>query len=296
MSTTRPRLKLDEQSFQGLLAAAFTIQEHNDKKRTVAGVSEPVPAVRTLLQSLCSHCATPLPENETRCPQCGLDQFRPGERMQHKFASLWEMSRERGVRHDTGNPPESSLAFPQQLVDSPQTDASTDDEIRILDVQEESRPARTDWGSRFPELAYLQEAPAADAAMQDSLAETAPRNTFDQLGHRWQTLNLPRADLYLGIAILIAALAIVWPAPVLPQKPRLQPWQRVLVKMGIAEAPPAAVHYRGDPNAQVWVDPHTALYYCPGEEQYGKTANGYFAEQREAQLEQFEPAARAVCQ
>jgi ribosomal protein L40E len=102
MSTTRPRLKLDEQSFQGLLAAAFTIQEHNDKRRTVAGESESVPALRTLLESLCPHCATPLPEKETRCPQCGLDQFRPGERTQHKYASLWEMSREHGVRHDTG--------------------------------------------------------------------------------------------------------------------------------------------------------------------------------------------------
>jgi hypothetical protein len=205
------------------------------------------------------------------------------------------MSREHGVRHDTDNPPESALELPQ-AVDPAQLDSSQGDEIRILDVQEESPSERTDWLSRFPELAYLQEARAADAAVEDSQVETVPRNAFDRFWHRWQTLNLPRADLYLGIAILIAALAIVWPAPVLPQRPRLQPWQRILVKMGIAEAPPAAVHYRGDPNVQVWVDPHTALYYCPGNEQYGKTANGYFAEQREAQLEQFEPAARAVCQ
>ncbi|MGA7631981.1 MAG: hypothetical protein WCB11_14545, partial [Terriglobales bacterium] len=38
MSTSRPsptrlHLTLDEQSFQGLLSAAFTIQEHNDRRQ-----------------------------------------------------------------------------------------------------------------------------------------------------------------------------------------------------------------------------------------------------------------------
>jgi hypothetical protein len=41
MSLTRPNLKrphptLDEPSFQGLLSAAFTIQEHNDQLRKKA--------------------------------------------------------------------------------------------------------------------------------------------------------------------------------------------------------------------------------------------------------------------
>lgn len=294
MSTTRPRLKLDEQSFQGLLAAAFTIQEHNDKqKRALGATSEPVPALRKLLQTLCPHCAAPLKEGESHCPQCGSDQFRPGERMQRKFASLWEMNQEQSVRREPGDQPEAEL----ERAGSPPPDPSAKDEIRILDVQEESPPEGTDWFSRFPELAYLQQPPAPDLEAADSAPENTPGGgAFDQLRQWWRTLNLPRADLYLGIAIVVALLAIVWPAPVTPQKARLQPWQRILVKMGIAEAPPASVRYRGDPNIQVWVDPHTALYYCPGEEQYGKSANGRFTAQREAQLEQFEPAGRAVCQ
>ena len=51
----------------------------------------------------------------------------------------------------------------------------------------------------------------------------------------------------------------------------------------------------GNPNTQVWVDVHTALYYCPGSELYGKTADGKFATQRDAQQDQFEPANRKAC-
>lgn len=290
MSTTRPRLKLDEQSFQGLLAAAFTIQEHNDKKRTLAGVSEPVAVVRRVLESLCPHCATPLPEGETRCPQCGSDPLRPGERMQRKYASLWEMNPEQSVRHADRADASLELTKPTP----PEPSASPTDEMQILDVQEQSPTERTNWSSQFPELAYLQEAPATDSIPEEPVPETIPGTWFEHLRHGLQ--NAPKADLYLGLAILIAALAIIWPAPTLPQRPGLQPWQRIMVKMGIAEAPPASVHYRGDPNVQVWIDPHTALYYCSGEEQYGKSSDGRYAAQREAQLEQFEPAGRAVCQ
>src|SRR5208282_5683874 len=33
MSSDRPNLTLDEQSFQGLLSAAFIIQQHNDRRK-----------------------------------------------------------------------------------------------------------------------------------------------------------------------------------------------------------------------------------------------------------------------
>ncbi len=289
MSSTRSRLKLDEQSFESLLAAAFTIQEHNDKKRTQGGASEAVRDIRKVLESLCPHCAAPLAEGETRCKQCGSDQYRQGERMQRKYASLWEMSRELGVRQadraDTAQKSDESAL--------PAPSAPSEEEIRILDVHEESPPERTDWFSQFPELSYLQETPASEPGGATPV-EPVAASFLQRLRH--DLAKVPKADLYLGIAILIAALAIVWPSPAISQRPRLQPWQRILVKMGIAEAPPATVHYRGDPNAQVWVDPHTALYYCAGEEQYGKTVDGRYVAQREAQLEQFEPAGRSVCQ
>jgi hypothetical protein len=41
---------------------------------------------------------------------------------------------------------------------------------------------------------------------------------------------------------------------------------------------------------------HTALYYCPGADLYGKTPGGKFTSQQDAQQDQFEPANRKACE
>jgi len=68
----------------------------------------------------------------------------------------------------------------------------------------------------------------------------------------------------------------------------------MLISFGLAEAPEAS-EYKGNPDAQVWVDLHTALYYCRGADLYGKTPKGKVTSQRDAQLDQFEPASRKAC-
>jgi hypothetical protein len=110
------------------------------------------------------------------------------------------------------------------------------------------------------------------------------------------TVRFHRADLYLGISLFVAVLALLWPAAASPRHHALGPWERALITLGIAEAPaPPVVHLQGDPGIQVWVDTHSALYYCPGEEPYGKTAGGHVTTQREAQMDRFQPASRSVC-
>ena len=114
-------------------------------------------------------------------------------------------------------------------------------------------------------------------------------------------LRFHRADLYLVAAIVISTFAMIWvlsatPAPDARQKPHLRLWERALISMGLAEAPEAPTANRGNPNISVWVDPKTALYYCVGEELYGKAPGGHVTTQREAQLDQFEPAGRAACE
>jgi hypothetical protein len=79
-----------------------------------------------------------------------------------------------------------------------------------------------------------------------------------------------------------------------PPAPKLSFFEELLVDLGLAEAPPAP-SYSGNPNIPVWVDVHTALYYCPGSDLYGKTPQGKIASQRDAQQDQFEPASRKVC-
>jgi hypothetical protein len=110
------------------------------------------------------------------------------------------------------------------------------------------------------------------------------------------TLRFHRADLYLGAAVFVAAMALLWPAAGSPRRAALGPFERALVTLGIAEAPTPVVHLQGDPSIEVWVDPHTALYYCPGEELYGKAGGGRFSSQREAQMDRFEPASRSACE
>jgi hypothetical protein len=118
------------------------------------------------------------------------------------------------------------------------------------------------------------------------------------LRERWRHHH---ANIYLGAAGLIFAAALfslfTAPAPVAHKNPaeaQLTAFEKLMVNLGLAEAPPAPV-YLGNPARQVWVDLHTALYYCPGSELYGKTAGGKYETQRSAQLDQFESASRRAC-
>jgi GAF domain-containing protein len=125
-----------------------------------------------------------------------------------------------------------------------------------------------------------------------------------------------RGDFYLAIAVILMVVVIRWgiwsdhsvgatggnavsgsavrhkrPAP----DADLSLFDRLLISLGLAEAPDEPPEYKGNPDTQVWVDLHTALYYCPGSDLYGKTPKGKLSSQREAQLDQFEPANRKAC-
>ena len=72
------------------------------------------------------------------------------------------------------------------------------------------------------------------------------------------------------------------------------PWiDQILMKPKLKEMPSEI--YKGNPDAKVWIDTRSGLYYCKGEDVYGKTPHGKFAKQRNAQLDQFEPANRQGC-
>jgi putative methionine-R-sulfoxide reductase with GAF domain len=120
-----------------------------------------------------------------------------------------------------------------------------------------------------------------------------------------------RANFYVVVAALMLLIVIsgwgtrpagntagnVAPAPSqhqAPPPPQLTLFEKLLVGLGLAEAPPPPVDM-GNPETQVWVDVHTALYYCPGGDLYGKTADGKFSSQRDAQQDQFRPAKGKAC-
>jgi hypothetical protein len=299
MSSTRPKLQLDEQSFQGLLAAAYTIQEHADLLKQVTKVGRKVAQEPDAeAASVCRHCASPLKADESRCGQCGWEESRPGERMQRTFASRWEMSQEKAPRQE--HLPEASeesvhelaspgfAVLPEATNQSAETNATQSDAPQIETESESNPPIEVEHA-----LLSIPLATTGDSWLTEANHRSV--GPWRALLDFRQQLSRHRANLYLGLSVLVAVLALFWPTPASPQRPRLDPWQRVLVELGIADAPAPQIHYRGDPNIQVWVDPHTALYYCPGDEPYGKAPDGRLTSQRDAQADQFEPAYRAAC-
>jgi GAF domain-containing protein len=125
--------------------------------------------------------------------------------------------------------------------------------------------------------------------------------------------NARRGDIYLGIAVILVVCVIRWgnwsshpvkatapptPTPTAARKapaaPELPLFDRMLISLGLAEAPEPPED-KGNPATQVWVDLRTGLYYCPSTDLYGKTPKGKYTTQRDAQLDQFQPAYRKAC-
>src|SRR6266853_1798165 len=283
MPANRPNLTLDEQSFQGLLSAAFIIQEHNDRLKLAGQTAAEPQASLEPEASICPHCGAPKaaaakPAEGSRCESCGLDEFRPGERLQHNWASMWLMSQEQRlwperspeIREGVGKgvPPldaESKpraqaardfaasgiLALPVAKEVAPEPIAQ--EETAIIEQRE---PGKSVLGKAAPEGRWITEA-----------TDDFPREGLTPENLTQEELRSEGSDL------------------------AVQPFQ-----LSASEDSAPVVHSQGDPSLAVWVDPHTALYYCPGEEQYGKTTDGRFSPQREAQMDRFEPASRSACE
>lgn len=378
---TRPSLTLDEQSFQELLSAAFTIQEHNERGKQAQPTTaeevavhlkaaEPEACPETCaepdLPSVCPHCGAPKSKETSRCGSCGLAELRPGERLQRNWASMWLMSQEQGLWPERSSeaseatkkigedphpdlPPipskwtsrgttESALAASNFLAlpmakkeVEPTTTSESRDMIpdRVIHGFELSEPGfgnsteKDRWTADAREIEHgggqwfgktsdvdadldippfeLSSEAGADpletaADGMNSESDATPSSLLGRWADIQVTLRFHRADLYLGVAVFVAMFALLWPAASAPKRAALGPWEKALVTMGIAEAPAPAIHAQGDPSIEVWVDPHTALYYCPGAEAFGKTPNGRFSSQGDAQLDRFEPAERSVCE
>jgi putative methionine-R-sulfoxide reductase with GAF domain len=152
------------------------------------------------------------------------------------------------------------------------------------------------------------------AKAREALEALAASRTHSTVRRLW---NSRRGDFYLAVAVILVGVVIRWgvwsnnsvnattggspsaiPGATHRRKPApdtdLTMFEKLLVSVGLAEAPDRP-EYKGNPDMQVWVDLHSALYYCPGSDLYGKTEKGKLTSQRSAQLDQFEPASRKAC-
>lgn len=197
-----------------------------------------------------------------------------------------------------------SLAVPSTQFQQPPLPGA--DSLRIV-------PVETSPVAPFTPEDNLQPYPWGSAKKAQQWLETVKTHQgprAEWLAQQWQRR---RANIYVVMAAVILLVVIsgwgIRPAgtaaagnaspaqstqPQAPPQPQLTLFEKLMVSLGLAEPPPAPVDL-GNPEAQVWVDVHTALYYCAGSELFGKTADGKFTTQRDAQQDQFEPANRKAC-
>jgi putative methionine-R-sulfoxide reductase with GAF domain len=216
--------------------------------------------------------------------------------------------------------PMRELEESQGLSSSAQSLAASADQDEIPEPAESQLQAHEEEGnvegapsalikSQGKDVVWSSAAKARD--FLESVSETRTPNAIAQF---WSSR---RGDFYLAVAVILVVVVIRWgiwsnhpvsatsqgtssvssstnrrktPAP----EAELSTFDKLLVGLGLAEAP-TPPEYKGNPDTQVWIDLQTALYYCSGSELYGKTTKGRLSSQRDAQLDQFEPANRRPC-
>lgn len=225
----------------------------------------------------------------------------------------------------------NELMAPEQLPDTPsqstalpvsKTRASTEADALVSPAPESELAATPTLSQETASIDASIEKPADARVWLRSIAVSPPavqlRGFFEK---SVRFVRTHRGDVALGASFLLFVITIVWAissdhpttsadsgnpaaatanAPAKPKRrqappqPQLTMFEQFLVSVGLAEPPPSP-SYSGNPNIPVWIDVHTALYYCPGSDLYGKTPQGKIASQHDAQMDQFEPASRKVC-
>jgi len=274
--------------------------------------------------SICPQCGYQFGEQELFCGRCGT--ARPAGTLPsgdlQKWASRWHLQQaaENKQHEETAGDREEIEVGPSANSEarlSHELSSGLSAELKQLSAQfsdeagEAEATPEPDSGSGVAAAVAENTAPVSEAGeLQKSpspwASATKAQKWLESLhpksgGGIW--LAKHRADIYVGAAVALLLIVLSgWgmrPAehPVQSKntpQPSLTLFERLLVSLGLAETPPAPV-YLGNPNAQVWVDLHTALYYCSDSDLYGKTAGGKFTTQRDAQMDRFEPAARKDC-
>ena len=271
-------------TMQSKLASIWPTQPVNEKSFATA------PANGTPPRTDSSKRSTPLPPEERTNPRgSALDDFRESSPLSHLM---------QGQRLGQSAGPFTPSGHQVALTESSSSEQAIDKHNDAASNALVKSPQDIVWGSVAKTQDFLE-----------SLAAIRSPSAFVRF---WRSR---RGDFYLAIAVVLVAVVIGWgvwsnhsvsatdggsavsrsanrkrPAP----DADLSAFDKFLISLGLADTPETP-EYRGNPDTQVWVDPNTALYYCPGSDLYQKTAKGKLASQRDAQLDQFEPASRRAC-
>jgi len=308
---TEAKARAEEQEWkQALAVERETMREALAKLKPqlqkLVGTPEAMPAGGEPLlagSETCEACGSEVEPHQRLCGVCGAERSSVRAEARDLTHPSFEDSTP-PLSDETLDQLEASLA---EIGDQPSPELAKPSE-NVKEEQVTTTPTTSPWGSAAKAKTWLESLRSGEKG--------------EAVRRFW---NIRRADVYLGIAVVVALVAVVWAirsgsqttsdstpakpnagvaasAPAgkaqrkpAPPEPKLSLTERFLISLGLADAPPAPV-YEGNPEVRVWVDLHTALYYCPGADLYGKTIKGKYTTQRDALLDQFEPAGRKACE
>jgi putative methionine-R-sulfoxide reductase with GAF domain len=293
----------DESSMQSKLSSAWHMQRTRQETSADAPPSETSFAQETALPVAAYH------SNES---EDDLEEDKDGSSLPEPL-SMPELEESEPLFAESFNAnadKDMAESVPSESQPDEDEDEDEDDEDKDKDKDNVEVPSTALVGPQQEDEEIVWSSAAKAREFLESLSGThAP-------GALARFLRSRRGDFYLAIAVVLMVIVIRWGIwsnhsvgatgggtavsdnanrhkhPALDAD--LSWFDKFLVGLGLAEAPEAP-EYKGNPDTRVWVDLHTALYYCPGSDLYGKTPKGKFSTQREAQLDQFEPAYRKPC-
>ncbi len=276
-------------------------------------------------ETVCPQCGYQFGEQELFCGRCGTARpagSSPSGDLQSKWASMWHLQQaaENKLHQETEvAPEENEISLPTLDEDRLSHEASSELSPELQKMLEElsHQPGEPE-AAPEADSGLVIDGEVAEDALATAIVEPgktqSPWSSATKANKWLESLNQKspggiwlakhRADLYVaGAVVLLLIVLSGWgmrPAEnhgqsKNPPQPNLTLFEKMLINLGLAETPSTPV-YLGNPNASVWVDMKHALYYCSDSDLYGKTSEGRFTTQRDAQMDQFEPAARKNCE
>ncbi|MFY9742875.1 MAG: GAF domain-containing protein [Candidatus Sulfotelmatobacter sp.] len=291
-----------------MLAAIEKLQPKLSAMATAAssnGNGESAPSKNASVETIvCSKCGHDLMPKEQFCGNCGASRAQATAGLAEEIPAIETAgfsSRAASARTGTQEPFPFTEDEADALANSLAIVSQADAEI-VVPLSDAAPALRND-------MVWTSAARAQD--FFESLAETPNPGALRRF---WRSR---KGDFYLALAIAMVVAVIGWGiwsnesvnaktanaasrnathGKLTNADANLSTFDKFLIAIGVAEAPDPPDHkYQGNPDTQVWVDLNTAQYYCPGSDLYEKTANGKLTSQRDAQLDQFEPAYRQPC-
>ena len=237
----------------------------------------------------CRICGRPFGANEAFCGFCSMPRFAtaPAKELQSKWASLWFMQQAHNALEDRPSTEEDPSARPRPAentssVQPVATPVATVSPAAVEQVAPAAEPSET--FSYFKPVVETYDAPDSDDIFGEKSLWSRLREFSGKVGLKDVALTVIAALLAFGVFS-------AWPS----SSGGLTWFQSTMIRLGIYHSAARSSVY-GNPDLNVWVDAQTAVYYCPGSEQYGNTAEGHFTTQREALQAHSQPASGLACQ